>query len=119
MKLKTLLVISALCVPSFLIFSPEKAHALPFNENCASMQAYANTIKFSNPVRFSGFEDKQMVNYGYIMCTGGYAKETSPMGTRVCVAQLQYNQSALLDAYLGMKGISWTPLNTSNSCRWM
>jgi len=116
MKLKTLLTISALCVPSFLVVFPQKGLALPFNENCASMQAYANAMNWSNPTRFSGFENTQMVKYGMIMCTGGYVKETSPMGTRVCNSQLSYDTSGVFNAITagGGPGLRWNPI----SCRW-
>lgn len=118
MKLKTLLAISALCVPSFVVFTPEKAKALPFQENCASMQAYANALRFSNPTQFSGFENASYIPYGLIMCKTGYVKETSPMGTRVCSAQLQYDKQGMMNAVMGLStqpGITWVPF----SCRWM
>ena len=114
MKLKTLLAITALYIPSFVVFSPEKAHALPFKENCASMQAYANALNWSTPTKFSGFENISMVNYGFIFCNGGYVKEISPMGTRICRSSLVYGS---LDP---QRPINWAPLNGSSSnCRWM
>ena len=124
MKLKTFLAISALCAPSFVVFSPEKAQALPFNENCASMQAYANALNWSNPTRFTGFENVGYLEYGgIIFCNqngGGFVQETSPMGTRVCRASMQYTLPTSLTTMLGASaGLTWVPLSgRSDNCRW-
>ena len=122
MKLKTLLAISALCVPSFVVFSPEKAHALPFRYDCASMQEYANSIKWTNPTRFSGFQNLSIQQQSDISsCMGGYAKETSPMGTRVCTAVLSYNAGGGVYSSSGYKrGMTWVPYQANSSnCRWI
>jgi len=112
--------ISAICavVVSSL---PQQAKALPFQPNCASMQAYANAVKWSNPTKFSGFENVRFLEYaGIYFCNlngGGYVTETSPMGTRVCRASMQYVNPGPVN--LVNPGLTWTPLNGSSSnCRW-
>jgi len=70
---------------------PQQAQALPFESNCAAMQTYFNALQWSNPTRFSGFENDEVrfvtsldPQYHFADCRRGYITETSPMGTRVC-----------------------------------
>lgn len=104
---------------------PTMAKALPFRPDCASMQSYANSLKWSNPTRFQGFDNIELVDYsGILFCNkngGGYVQETSPMGTRVCRASMQYTTSQSLLGGIGAMsyGLTWVPLNgNSNNCRW-
>lgn len=84
-------------IPFLLATIPQTAKALPFNENCASMQAYANALNWKVPTRFSGFESIKFYNVnnsGNIRmlaeCYGGYIQEASPMGLKVCQGVLRY-----------------------------
>ena len=112
-------------IPFLLAAIPQSAKALPFDNNCASMQSYANSLRWSNPTRFQGFENVALVDFGGVLyCNqngGGYVQEASPMGTRVCRASMQYQTSQSLIGLLGTMsyGLTWVPLNgNSNNCRW-
>ena len=132
MKLsKFSLLIFALFVPS--LFFSEQALALPWKQNCASLQSFANALDASNqlnplynfktwtiPTKFSGFEGRNYIdNIGGLqlnkaICEGGYVKETSPMGTRICRATLLVDGTGM-EAPIGRYGVKWIP----ESCRWM
>ena len=62
------------------------AHALPFKNSCASMQAYLNSVKWKVPTRLSGFETANFSSSSGngASCQYGYAEQFSPMGTKVC-----------------------------------
>jgi hypothetical protein len=99
----------------------EPVNTLPFQQNCASMQQYFNTRNFNPPVKFSGFEAYSMAYYSnennmtQAGCWAGYATETSPMGTRVCPADIAYTK--LNDT--GKISYRWTVRNRHLSpCRW-
>ena len=84
-----------------LALIPVEARALPFAENCASMEKYFNStsVKFPNKTSFSGFASarahfENFPNGTYALCQGGYVTETSPMGTRVCVGGISYQESS-------------------------
>jgi hypothetical protein len=109
----------ALFIPSFLFISAKKVQALPFKENCASLQAYFNKGSWNPPTKFSGFEKVKIESgqglniesntafSGYYQCHPGYVTETSPMGTRICRATLIY----WTEVY---NKLEWKP----DHCRW-
>ena len=83
---------SLLLGPSVIFTTTEKAYALPFNENCASMQSYANALKWQTPTNFKLFESLQPTpKILQFACEGGYMIETTPMGRRGCQGNLLYN----------------------------
>jgi len=71
---------------------PVKAKQIyvPFQLNCTAMQKYFNSVKWSVPTKFVGFESSSMtlpnknILGNTFDCDGGYATEKSPMGTKVC-----------------------------------
>jgi hypothetical protein len=96
-------------------------NGLPFQPNCTSMQHYFNTRKFNPPVKFSGFEAYSMAYYSnknnitQAGCWAGYATETSPMGIRVCPADIAYTRFNST----GKISYGWTVRNRHLSpCRW-
>lgn len=105
-----------ICFLFFFVALNQSAKALPFQKNCASMQAYANAKKWSNPTKFLGFEDKQIHFDGVrlLICGPGYARETSPMGTRVCPANLAYG----FPGPYATESFTWSSI-PYNKCRWV
>jgi len=98
-----------------LVSLPQKANALPFKNDCASMENYFNSLKWSTPTRFSGFKGipfNIMFPYKEKAFCKGYITETSPMGTRVCFGYIDY-----LRGQDGRRHIKWAP-NNDSSCRW-
>ena len=75
---------------------PQAAKALPFKNNCGSLQAYLNTKSWSQPTKLSGFENVRgtFSERGFADCDGGYITETSPMGTRVCLGAIWYSKGS-------------------------
>jgi hypothetical protein len=128
-----LLTFSALLV----ILIPFPVKALPFHKNCTSMQSYFNSSRWGNSTYYSGFENQEIYityNYNYttkpredgwgtepvanktginsLSCCGGYIKETSPMGTRVCEGSITYNTK--MD-----RKLSWNSYGMLGQvCRW-
>lgn len=105
-------------IPLLLAAIPQPAKALPFRNNCASMQSYANSLKWSTSTKFMGFENVQPdINMNdWMICSNGFVQETSPMGTRICRAVMSY--STILRVGAGA-GFHWSALNgKSSSCRW-
>jgi hypothetical protein len=89
------------------------AHALPFKNSCASMQAYLNSLKWKVPTRLSGFETADFSQGGNsASCRFGYVEESSPMGTKACErVWIFYNGD---DSSVGWRVGS---LNSSDHCR--
>lgn len=123
------LVIAALALFAAL---PQPVKALPFRQNCASMQHWMNTRSWNTPTKFSGMENSVFNFYGYesvaygkripmpqidSTACDGYVTETSPLGTRVCKANIIWDTG-----YTGNAGRirnpsgSWNPYNSG--CRW-
>lgn len=97
-------------LPSFFIFTGNKAIALPFNENCASMEKYAQAIftvsNSKSRVTFSDFSHRELENPfdTLLVCNHGYITISSPTGTKVCFGVIAYEKPT----------ISYTVSN----CRW-
>ena len=116
-----------LAFSTLLVISiPLPVKALPFHENCASMQSYFNSARWGNSTYFSGYENQEPLIFGIfdgtkhdlslgiskIICKNGYVKETSPMGTRVCEASISYEPQK-------KQKMSWNQLMLlGHTCRW-
>jgi hypothetical protein len=116
--------------PSDIQHQPETSvNILPFEPNCASVQAYFNSIPWNTPTEFKGFESSEYIEYisrktgsptdivntpSWALCSNGYIIESSPMGTRVCKGNIEYqyhiNSSKPSQRY-------WKA-NSSSDCRW-
>lgn len=96
----------------------QPAQALPFKENCASMQQYFNAMKWSVPTSFAGFEGSYMKQDTYglrnaILCEGGFATEKSPMGVKVCdKVTLSYDNGGTFAP------ITWRNAAEGGTCRY-
>lgn len=108
---------------------PQSAEALPFYQNCASMQSYLNSKPWRTPTRLSGMENSQMIYQQYpngeetAICDG-YITESSPMGRKICQGKVSYfdpkgKKESLLGFLSGSIYPSYSWSATSNaSCRW-
>lgn len=89
-SLKSALWVLPVLIVTHLDVNP--AHALPFKENCASMQQYWNATSSQNQ-QVSDFENSQLRD-GYlgmwIVCGGGYITIRSSKGTEICKADIRY-----------------------------
>lgn len=96
---------------------PQSAEALPFYQNCASMQSYLNSKPWKTPTRLSGMENSQIFDANSIFHSGrpprwhcqGYITESSPMGTKVCKGDIFYDA--------GNRQYYWQA-ESNASCRW-
>ena len=85
--------------------SSVKSKQLPFAPNCKAMQNYFNRSNWSPQTKFSDFRGKPMFISGSLyspnftknyvagadmICSDGYAIQTSPMGKTVCNAKLTW-----------------------------
>lgn len=92
----------------------QKAEALPFGDNCSSMQQYFRAALSRNSAgdkfSYQGFEGQQITlskqlatrglsanpqsaqsrDYHTAVCSGGYITIQSPQGTKVCTGTLSY-----------------------------
>lgn len=88
--------------------------AAPFNLNCAAMQNYANVRFRDNPkeTTFLNFNAIRMnVSEYSLSCSGGFVRESSPLGVRVCEISLNYT----LDGKLTWQSVS----SGGTACRWL
>lgn len=107
---------------------PSSVEALPFRENCASLQDYFRSrfqrTANGDSVKYQGFEgsqyfdnyrrsmlgfaDREAINAGeatLAICSGGYLTLTSPQGTKVCKGTIKWFRDR--------------PMNISyENCRW-
>jgi len=109
--------------------SSQNNSGLPFEQTCSSLQAYFNSIPWNTPTEFKGFESSEYIEYisrktgsptdivntpSWALCSNGYIIESSPMGTRVCKGNIEYqyhiNSSKPSQRY-------WKA-NSSSDCRW-
>jgi len=75
---------------------PQTAKALPFKPTCEGMQAYANSLKWSTPTKFSNFtKSDRFFDMGDTPNCMGYITETSPMGRKVCYGTLTWNNGKI------------------------
>lgn len=106
-----------------IAFVPFEAKALPFKNDCASMQAFFNAVQWKNPTRFSGFESpKEPIEVGntvaclLMMEEGGYAVESSPMGTKACNnVILEYDKNSRVPSWRNDGGYIF---KDSGTCRY-
>lgn len=88
-------------LPAFFVFTGNKAIALPFDENCASMEKYAQAKftanKSKSKVTFSDFSYRELENPfdDLLVCNHGYTTISSPMGTKVCFGVIAYEKSTI------------------------
>ena len=105
----------SLLLISYLFISESNRHSIaaPFHLNCSSMQSYANARWRDNPKKttFQNFENIQMyISDSLLSCKGGFIREASPLGVRVCEIKLEYS----LDGK-----ITWEALSGERTaCRW-
>ena len=75
-------------VISWIMFSPINARALPFQNNCRSMQAFLNKSFSSSGVNFSLFERFPVYEVGIgknsVQCTGGVISRYQGNGILQC-----------------------------------
>lgn len=66
------------------------AQALPFDQNCASMQKYFNALLPDSQVSdFEGRTFEVIMNYS-VICRDGIVKDRTSAGTEICRASLEY-----------------------------
>lgn len=94
----------------------------PFKENCVSVQKYFNNRKWNKTTKFQGFDKQETVLYKTkdhisIFCPFGYVTESSPLGTRVCFAFINF--------YIyrnSLPKVDWIPykdkITGKEDCRW-
>lgn len=125
--------------PGFITIISIKAEALPFHQNCASMEQYFKarfrTNSSGDVVSFANFSSGTYYNniydngeigntYGNLFnqmgyanrddaqCIGGYITESGPQGTKICKGRLLYSRD-------GLPGVLQPGMRyTYNNCRW-
>ena len=88
------IVIFLLLVISWVVFSPVKARALPFQNNCRSMQAFLNSSFSSSGTKFSLFERFPVYEMGVgnnsLQCTGGVITRYQGNGIVQCTGAIYF-----------------------------
>lgn len=119
--------VGLLSAAASLLAHPSEALALPFKKDCASMQSWFNNKSWKDNARFQGFENEKFevnpfpIQGGAYMCQRGYITTSTPMGTKVCLGFISYQEQDGGIWASSKDGTVWSNFKDKGSganCRW-